>query len=750
MRRVAVPERGAEALFGTHDENLRFLEDTLKVRIKSHGSELIVDGQEPGVEVVAQIFDQLGGLMKDGYAVASGDVRLAAQLLSQDGGVRLRDYLMKAAVRGGKKVVVPRSLNQRAYLEQIETHDMVFGIGPAGTGKCVRADSLILTDRGMLEIAALATGTEAGRAVPIDIGVHGVNGLEPAALLYDGGESDTLRITTRLGYSIETTPEHPLLVLEPEARLAWRRADALRLGDTVALQRGQCLFGDRVGLGWTARLNPHDHSSKPVSVEALDADLAYVVGLIVGDGCLTQRNRVILSSADPEVVACFKGLAARLGLHVFPNHARPYDHVIASSGLYLLFERLGLSLGTAHTKRIPTAILAAPEPIVAAFMSGLFDADGTVDARDGVITFSTVSPRLAREIQTVLLNFGIVASRGIKRGRYQGRVHLSERLTITGVEAERFDALIGFRLERKRRRRKLTTANTNVDVIPFLAPSITAAVRSTTLSHKDHKVFDDYRRGRRKPSYAKLEYLAALLEERGASTASLEPLKEVLSQQLLFLEVADITPSRAHVYDLTVPETHSFVANGFVNHNTYLAVAQAVSALLNKQVARIVLARPAVEAGEKLGFLPGDLQEKVDPYLRPLYDALYDLLDYEKVSRLLERNAIEVAPIAFMRGRTLNDAFVIIDEAQNTTTEQMKMVLTRIGFGSKVVVTGDITQIDLPQGKISGLVDAISVLGGVEGISFVYFDEKDVVRHKLVQAVIKAYEAYGAAQTPGK
>ena len=177
---------------------------------------------------------------------------------------------------------------------------------------------------------------------------------------------------------------------------------------------------------------------------------------------------------------------------------------------------------------------------------------------------------------------------------------------------------------------------------------------------------------------------------------------------------------------------------------TYLAVAQAVSSLLSKSVARIVLARPAVEAGEKLGFLPGDLQEKVDPYLRPLYDALYDLLDYEKVSRLLERNAIEVAPIAFMRGRTLNDAFVIIDEAQNTTTEQMKMVLTRIGFGSKVVITGDITQIDLPKGLTSGLVEAIAVLNGVSGISFVYFDEKDVVRHRLVQSVIKAYEAFGA------
>jgi phosphate starvation-inducible PhoH-like protein len=220
-----------------------------------------------------------------------------------------------------------------------------------------------------------------------------------------------------------------------------------------------------------------------------------------------------------------------------------------------------------------------------------------------------------------------------------------------------------------------------------------------------------------------------------------------VDRNLLFLPVERIEPSRAHVYDLTVPGTHSFVANGFVNHNTYLAVAQAVSSLLAKSVARIVLARPAVEAGEKLGFLPGDLQDKVDPYLRPLYDALYDLLDYEKVSRLLERNAIEVAPIAFMRGRTLNDAFVIIDEAQNTTTEQMKMVLTRIGFGSKVVITGDITQIDLPRGLTSGLVEAIAVLQGVSGISFVYFDEKDVVRHRLVQSVIKAYEAYGAAQT---
>jgi len=315
MRRVTVPVRGVEALFGTQDENLRFIESALKVRIRNDGSDLVIDGDEQGAETAEQVFGQLAALMEEGYQPSSGDVRIAAQLLTQDSTARLKDYLMRAAVRSGRKVVVPRSLNQRAYLEQIDKHDLTFGIGPAGTGK------------------------------------------------------------------------------------------------------------------------------------------------------------------------------------------------------------------------------------------------------------------------------------------------------------------------------------------------------------------------------------------------------------------------------------------------TYLAMAQAVAALNAKTVSRIVLARPAVEAGEKLGFLPGDLQDKVDPYLRPLYDALYDLLDYEKVTRLLERNAIEIAPIAFMRGRTLNESFVIIDEAQNTTPEQMKMVLTRIGFGSKAVITGDITQIDLPAGRTSGLVEAISVLNGVADIAFVHFDEKDVVRHKLVQSIVRAYDAHAAKST---
>ena len=177
---------------------------------------------------------------------------------------------------------------------------------------------------------------------------------------------------------------------------------------------------------------------------------------------------------------------------------------------------------------------------------------------------------------------------------------------------------------------------------------------------------------------------------------------------------------------------------------TYLAMAMALAALMKNQVTRMVLCRPAVEAGEKLGFLPGDLAEKVNPYLRPLYDALHDMVDFDRARRMLERGTIEVAPLAFMRGRTLNDSFIILDEAQNTTSEQMKMFLTRLGYNSKAVITGDVTQIDLPSGKLSGLKEASIVLGNTPGISFVRFNDRDVVRHRLVQSIIKAYESFNA------
>jgi phosphate starvation-inducible PhoH-like protein len=207
-------------------------------------------------------------------------------------------------------------------------------------------------------------------------------------------------------------------------------------------------------------------------------------------------------------------------------------------------------------------------------------------------------------------------------------------------------------------------------------------------------------------------------------------------------KVAPKTVNQKRYVDYIRNSTVTFGIGPAGTGKTFLAVALAAAALSRREVNRIILTRPAVEAGERLGFLPGDMMAKVDPYLRPLFDALNDMIDPERVSQHLDRGVIEVAPLAFMRGRTLNDSFVILDEAQNTTTEQMKMFITSLGFGSKAVVTGDVTQIDLPAGRTSGLVEAMKVVGSIEGISFIYFDDRDVVRHKLVQQIVKAYEKF--------
>ena len=405
-----------------------------------------------------------------------------------------------------------------------------------------------------------------------------------------------------------------------------------------------------------------------------------------------------------------------------------------------------MSSRTAPHKHIARAILNAPEEIVRAFLRGLYDTDGSIE-RNNVVSLTLTSERLIREVQIVLLNLGIVATKGVKHGRYRGRPHISHRLVIAGAEVERFFDLVGFAVQRKCSLGRASSRNVNVDVIPFVGPQLAAAIRSTTLSHDEHRLFGDYRIGRRRPSYGKLAELVGVLESRRADPILLAPLQEVLRRQLLFLPVVSILPGRAAVYDLTVPGSHSFVANGFVNHNSFLAVAMGVAALRDRKVSRLILTRPAVEAGERLGFLPGDLQEKIDPYLRPLYDALYELMPPERFTRATERGEIEVAPLAYMRGRSLNEAFIILDEAQNTTAPQMKMFLTRLGFGSQAVVTGDVTQIDLA-GEKSGLVLAREILRDVEGIAMVDFNDRDVVRHELVARIVRAYDRFEKGNAP--
>jgi phosphate starvation-inducible protein PhoH/intein/homing endonuclease len=746
LKKIELPPRGLETLFGVHDQNIKYLESLLDVRINARGQDLTVDGDPKDVATVERILEDFSDLFTEGKTFTDKELREAFAQIAEDRAYSLRDYFTKARFNpAGKKQVAPKSATQRRYIEAIQDKDVVFGVGVAGTGKCIARDSLVLTDRGMIEIGALcAEDIQPDEYASVKLMVHGIDGPEPASHIYNGGETGTLRLTTRFGFTIETTPEHPLLTFDAKGALKWRRADQLQPGDIVALQRGQRLFGVDTSVDFEyLPSGPQDHSSKQVVLDRIDEKLAYLMGVLTGDGCLTFRNRIILTSADETIVAAFYEMAMRFGLHVFRNGAaRPYDYIIASSQLYRLLSQLGLSTGKAATKRIPHSILAAPEQIVAAFLRGLFDADGTVEKRDGLVSLSSVSEKLIRQAQIVLLNFGIVAARSIKRTRYRGEQRISYLLTMAGAEAERFHELIGFALERKRARRQLKRLNTNIDVVPHIGACLSTAMRGTTFTRAEHQRLGDYRREDRRPSYARLGELVGVLQAHDLQNVSLSHLGDLLERHLLFVELVSIEPSRAQVYDLTVPGTHSFVANGFVNHNTYLAVAMAVQALMQKQVNRIVLARPAVEAGEKLGFLPGDLQDKVDPYLRPLYDALFDLIDYERATKLLERRVIEVAPLAFMRGRTLSDAFIILDEAQNTTSEQMKMFLTRIGFGSKAVITGDVTQIDLPTGKRSGLIEAERVLANVEGIEFVYFTDKDVVRHRLVQMIVKAYEAH--------
>ena len=221
-----------------------------------------------------------------------------------------------------------------------------------------------------------------------------------------------------------------------------------------------------------------------------------------------------------------------------------------------------------------------------------------------------------------------------------------------------------------------------------------------------------------------------------------EIMRDVIAITYRGRQVKCKTLGQKQYVDAIKQHTATFAVGPAGTGKTYLAIAMAVVALKNKEIERIILTRPAVEAGEKLGFLPGDLAQKVDPYLRPLYDALHEMLGVDAYQRLLERGAVEVAPLAYMRGRTLNDAFIILDEAQNTTSEQMKMFLTRMGMGSKMVITGDVTQIDLPQGKKSGLVEALEVLKDVDDIGIVRLSHRDVVRHELVQAIVKAYEKH--------
>src|SRR5439155_7254865 len=438
-------------LLGPHDQHLKIIQSSLQVRIRVRGSSMEIEGDPLQVELTSQLLRQLYSLLEKGYPVYASDVDYAIRILSGDSRAKLQDiFLDTVYISAHRRTITPKSIAQKAYIDAIRRFDSVFGIGPAGTGKCIAGSSLVLTTQGLLPIETLAAGTETGGYTPIDLKVSGLAGVEQASHLYNGGRSRTRRITTRLGFEIEVTPEHPLLRLTATGSVTWQRADELRPGDHVAIQRGQGVFGRETAINFEYRPNGHQDHAKPIKIDTLDEDLAYLLGLLTGDGCLSFANRVILSSADEEILDCFSRVASRFGLHVFSNGSgRPYDRLIASAHLYQLLLHLGMSNGRAADKRVPTAVLRAPREIVSAFLRGLFDTDGTVNRRDGYPVLYSVSKTLIDQVQIILLNFGILSNKRRKWTLYQGERRLSYQLEITGTDADRFYAEIGFGLPRK-------------------------------------------------------------------------------------------------------------------------------------------------------------------------------------------------------------------------------------------------------------------------------------------------------------
>ena len=645
---------GAEPLllFGFNDIYLRRIEAAFpETSITARGNRVILKGKEAKLQQIEHVLSELILLLNRNGNLTENDVETVLALsTAKDGPARsgspgARDVVLFTPNGGMIKAKTP---GQARLVEEARGNDIAFAVGPAGTGKCVVGSTLVLTGDGLIPIEELAAGTASGATRRERIPVTTLRGPAWTSHVYNGGLSPTLRLTTRHGFEIEGTPEHPLLTLTPEGRYAWKRLEDLDVGDFVGLQRGTQVFGRSVAVDFTYSRRPSDYSSRDVRLSELDTEFAYFMGLAVGDGCLRRYPDrvngalVALSTADAEVGAHVEATADRFGLHA-PRHG--YDYRIRSTQLYGLLTHLGVEDAPAHEKRVPPTILRSPKPQVVAFLQGLFDADGTVDRRSGSVSLSTASESLAREVQLLLLNLGIVAVLRRKATTHRD----SFTVEAYGEDAERFFEEVGFRLARKQRRRRLRACrNPNLDVVPHVSALIDEAVRARTLTRAQHRSLYDYRIGRRRPSYAKLQELIGVL---GDDDEPVRRLRRICRDRLLWSPITDRQAGFGQVYDLTVPGEHNFVAGGFANHNTYLAVALAVSAMKSRQVKRIVLSRPAVEAGERLGFLPGDFREKIDPYLRPLYDALEDMIPREKLSAYMDQNIVEIVPLAFMRGR---------------------------------------------------------------------------------------------------
>jgi phosphate starvation-inducible protein PhoH len=645
------------ALTGPNECHLKSLERIFHITASLRGFTIHLAGDADDVALAESTITELLSLIAQGTEVGTSEVNHVAESMKRKPDRASRSSGEAVKLGNGRKSIVPKGQVQQEYIQAILSHDVTFGVGPAG---CHRKGQKVLMYDGTLKVVECVRAGDQ---------LMGPDSTPRNVLSLCHGYEDMVEITPKKGQPWVVNQNH-ILTLKHTYKKSGGKYYSLDEVKDVSIS-------DVMEWG---RSKKREHKLFRVPVNFCGTGKLplepYFLGLLLGDGSFQGTPKITTTSSviESEVRRQADIFGLSVVMHDSDGERTPSYSMCASTQPYpknpisQALSDLGLQGFKCEDKFIPHCYKTASKENRLAILAGILDTDGSLD-RSGVFDLVSKSKSIIDDTSFIARSLGFACyPKPCFKKAQTGDGDTYYRLCISG----------------------------NLSEIPTRLPNKQAAPRKQRKSvlHTGFSL-------RRLPTE---EYFGFCLDG----------------------------DNRYLLDDFTV--THN-------TGKTYLAMAVACSALLAGKYKKIILTRPAVEAGEKLGFLPGDLAEKVNPYLRPLYDALGDMVDKEKAEELIQKGTIEVAPLAFMRGRTLNNAFVILDEAQNTTADQMKMFLTRLGYGSKAVVTGDVTQIDLPHNQRSGLADAVGLIKNVEGISFTHFSDMDVVRHPMVQRIVRAYEA---------
>lgn len=632
--------------------------------------------------------------------------------------------------RGDKKAAYtpmkfkPRTERQAEAIEHFRKHQLNFAEGPPGVSKCVAGNTLIRTENGLEYIEDFFNEEmQEDTYKEFVTGIPTYKGLLKSSHKYFGGVKPTKIITLSNGVKIETSFVHPLMTINKDGQYEWKKAEEITEDDFLAVDRKSFCFPKQL------RLNDGNLGFK--FPEFMTDDFAYWLGIVCGDGGLSTRGRISFTSVDEALVSEFERISMDLfGLKMFQSKVDPITYSIYSTKLYDQLKNYEITC-LSTDKKIPKQILKSPESSVKNFIKGLMDTDGFSSTRNGYVGIGLSNESMISVLQHLLFCFGISSVRSVAKTSHRD----SFRLHITGSSARLYYDKIGFKLERKMcNAEKLPDVNNeNLDVIYNIGGLITSAKREQKHTRAHHKDFYGYERGKG-ISYKKLKKIISVLKP----SQFRDRLNSIVDDDFLWVRVKSIVDSENFVYDLTVPGEHMFVGNSIVNHNTFLACVHAMELFQKGVISKIVLIRPAVEAGKSLGYLPGTQEEKMYPYLLPIYDNLSKIVDNYVLEAMFENEQIEVLSPTLARGRTLDNSYMIVDEAQNLSKDHLRMILTRIGEGTWCFVSMDGGQIDIQ--KQNSCFSDMHLFRDRDDIGHFLFTKDDVVRSKLAQIVVNIYE----------